>query len=182
MKAMKKGFLGLALAGAILLPGTAAADSYLGVRVGSYFPTSSEISDKLGANWYTFGISGVTTERPDGLEFNYDWNLINRDRGGNHIFIVSPTFGIKYGLSGPESETQPYVAVRAGLAYIDYGITRDSGQRFSAKRVGYNTNAEIGINLNQNVNLALRYDFFSEFDEFSFDGFTVELSYGLVQY
>ncbi|MCW5938369.1 MAG: hypothetical protein KF884_07540 [Fimbriimonadaceae bacterium] len=178
--------LGTVLAALTLVPVALAqsnqTEQFLGPEVGVFFPTSSKLKDRLGDSWFSFGF-GRSTAVPGGkTRTAVDWTGFSKSSGGNKVFMGAVTFGAVLPLGETTSEVVPYVAGRAGLSYIDYAINVTPAQREGGKRLGYNANAEIGVNIGKRVNLAVRYDVFPQYDGFRFDGLSITLKYGLTRF
>jgi hypothetical protein len=157
-------------------------ETFFGPEVGAFFPTSSRLKDRLGDSWISFGV-GRTQAVPGGrTRTAVDWTGFSKTSGGNKVFMGAVTFGAVLPLGEPTAEAVPYVAGRVGLSYIDYAIWVLPFDRLSGKRLGYNANAEVGVNFGRRVNLALRYDVFPQYDGFRFDGLSVSLRYGLTRF
>ncbi len=172
-----------ALGAATLIPAVSQADEdlYFGPQVGLYFPASSELRDALGDTWFSFGASFIRdTHMPD-RRWAHDWQVLSRRDKGNKLFIFTGSFGYVASLGDPEDNFEPYAALRAGLSYMDYSIDL-AGDYKSSKRLGFNANAALGVNLNRRVNIELRYDLFSQQDELTFDGLSLAVKVGLVRF
>ena len=176
----------LAVAVTVAAPVFATAqDRYFGPEVGIFFPSNAAMRAALGDEWISFGASTMTTGSFRGTPIGTNWNAVSQSRNGNTVFIASYSLGTMQFLGDNRGRAsgglQPFVALRAGVSYIDYAI--GSGlNRTSAKRVGYNANAEFGVQITQQFVVSARYDIYSRYDGFTFDGLTLNLRYGLVRF
>jgi len=162
---------------------TFASDSpWTGVEAGIFYPSNGPLRDALGDQWISLGLSSVKAVKQDRFKLTTDWHVIGQDKNGNKVLLVTPSFGVIFPFGKYTGSTQPYLAVRAGITYMDYSITNANDDRFSAKRFGYNGNVELGVNVGGRLNVALRYDVHSEFDDFSFNGLSITLKYGILKF
>ena len=79
------------------------------------------------------------------------------------------------------TDFQPYFAVRGGLNYTDYAISQGI-TRLSGKNLGYNVNAEFGVQMGDRFTISARYDITPDYDGFNFDGLSFALRYGIVKF
>lgn len=185
---MRTRILALASLAAIALPLVAQAqqlNQYAGPEIGVFIPSDANLRNALGGTWYSFGIStmkqGTVVQRKIGTNMN----LISQSKNGNKVFLGSYTLGLVMPLGGSNprnlnTDFQPYFAVRGGLNYTDYAITQ--GTRLSAKRIGYNLNAEFGVQVGDRFSVSARYDLSPSYDGFDFNGLSFSLKYGIVKF
>lgn len=171
----------LAVAAVVVVPMAAQAQTFLGPQAGVYLPTSSFLRDKLGESWFSFGAGRMNMNQARTRKFGSDFNVTSKRANGNALFMAAASYGIVSPLGDPQATTRPYWAVRGGLSYIDYAIS-DGLARHSGKRLGYNFNAEIGIIFQDRLSLSARYDFFSQHEGINFNGFSINLKYGLAKF
>ncbi|ARU42426.1 hypothetical protein CCB80_15205 [Armatimonadetes bacterium Uphvl-Ar1] len=183
---MRSRILALATLSLVAIPMAAQAQNsqYAGPEIGVFLPADADLRNALGSQWYSFGIStmrqGATVERKVGTNFN----LISQSKNGNKVFLGSYTVGLVIpfnSVAGGSNDFQPYFAVRGGLNYTDYAISQGVN-RFSAKRLGYNANAEFGVQFGDRLTLAARYDISPEYQGFNFNGLSLSLKYGIVKF
>ena len=160
---------------------TADEDSYFGPQVGLFYPTNQTLRNALGDSWFSFGASRIRVMELQERKWAHDWQAITRRNNGSSIFILTGSAGYIMPFMSSGSDTQPYFAIRGGLAYIDYAINTPGGRR-SAKRIGVNANAAVGINLNRRFNLEARYDVFNGYDSLTFNGLTLSLKFGMARF
>ena len=178
---MRRSLSLLALATVALFPLAGQAQVFVGPNVGVFLPTSSFLRDKLGNSWFSIGAGRMNPEQAKERKFSPDFNMISKRANGNALFMASATYGIVSPFNESGSEFRPYFAIRGGLSYIDYAIT-DGGTRRGGKKIGYNFNAEIGLIFADRVALSARYDFFSQHEGINFNGFSLNLKYGLARF
>lgn len=174
----------LVLAAMALCIGSGAAlaqGSGYGPQVGVYFPASQELRNALGSSWFSIGFTQVPTQRAGNQIISTDWNVLAADRYGNRLFILTPSVGILLPLGGDGQETNVYAAARAGISYMDYNITTGGVTR-RGNSIGLNGNVELGMYLGDRLNVAARYDVFSEKDGLNFNGLTLSLRYSIVRF
>ena len=159
---------------------TADEDSYFGPQVGLFYPANQTLRDALGDSWFSFGASRIRVFELRERKWAHDWQAISQRRMGNSIFILTGSAGYIMPLGTPGSGTEPYFAIRGGLAYMDYAISTPGGRR-SAKRIGVNGNAAVGVNINRRFNLEARYDVFNGYDSLTFNGLTLSLRFGMLR-
>lgn len=174
-----KGFI---LAGLVGLTTVATAQDVkfgLGLSAGAFFPSDAALKDSFGDSWFSFGISPSVVKERNGLQMDWDLRITGRDRDGNRIFMMRPTVGVSVSLGF--GEAVPYVAARAGIAYLDYAFNVPGG-RIDGRRVGPTTNFELGILFSKRLGLSLRYDWISSFDGVEFSGFTLSATYQVFRF
>ena len=181
---MRSRILALATLSLVAIPLAAQAQNsqFAGPEVGIFLPADADLRNALGSQWVSFGVStmrqGSTVQRKLGTNFN----LISQSKNGNKVFLGSYSFGVVIPFSeNGNSEFQPYIALRGGLNYTDYAISQGIN-RFSAKRIGYNANAEFGVQFGDRLTLSARYDLSPNYDGFSFNGLSLSLRYGLLKF
>jgi len=173
----------VAIVFALALPFTARAqsESYFGPQVGVFMPQDQALRDALGDQWFSFGASRIRLFRINESKLAFDWNGVGQSKDGSTVFIFTGSFGYVIPFSSVGSSTQPYAALRAGAAYMDYAV-ETSGGRVSGKRLGANANAALGMNFSDRFNVEVRYDVWSEFDGLSFNGLTLAARIGLFRF
>ncbi|MCB0825271.1 MAG: hypothetical protein KDC26_03715 [Armatimonadetes bacterium] len=181
-----KGLSLLAVAAIVAAPVFATAqDRYFGPDVGFFYPSNATMRAALGDQWISFGASSMSTGNYQSSALGTNWNAVSQNKNGNSVFMASYSLGTMQLLGGNRGMVgggmQPFLALRGGLSYIDYAIGAGAG-RTSAKKFGYNANAELGIHLSQQFVVSARYDIYSRHDGFTFDGLTLNLRYGLVRF
>lgn len=175
---MRTRYAVVALAALIVPAFSHAQNQYLGPDVGVYYPTSATLKAALGDQWWSFGLSatkGGNGEKAMGPSFNG----VSQTKNGNRALMLSYSYGLyqpfaKSGGRGNDGVI-PFFALRGGVSYIDYRVGLASGAKF-----GWNANAEVGIVFSDRMTLSARYDMFSQHDGLRFDGFSINLRYGLV--
>lgn len=160
---------------------TADEDSYFGPQVGLFYPANQTLRNALGDSWFSFGATRIRVYELQEKKWAQDWQAISKRSGGSAIFILTGSAGYVMPFMSSGSDTQPYFAIRAGLAYIDYAVNTPGGRK-SAKRIGVNGNAAVGINLNRRFNLEARYDVFNGYDSLTFNGLTLSLKFGMARF
>lgn len=160
----------------------AQTESFIGPTVGVFFPSDSTLRDALGNSWFSFGASRVKIDPYAKRNMGYDWNTFSKEQNGNKIFMVAGTIGSTMPFGKPGDMTRPYFAIRGGLSYIDYALNTSPATRLSSKRLGFNANAEFGINVGQRLNLSARYDLFPSYEGLRFSGFSLALKWGITKF
>lgn len=158
----------------------------LGPSAGIFMPSSSTLRDALGDSWVSIGI-GVTNGAQIKRKAGMDWNFISQNSRGNRALIVTPSFGIMIPFQDQQVVgsvgAQFYGAARAGVSYIDYGITRPGTTvRDSARRFTLDGNVELGAALGQMWRAYVRYDLMQKVDDFDFSGLSLGVSYSLFKF
>jgi len=158
--------------------------TYLGIKGGFYFPTNSEIRDIFGSAIPVFGISvDDITKQADKWRLTANADFITGSKDGNKFFAmpVTASFGRIFG--NRDDTMRPYVRFGAGVAYLDYSITRPSnGDRFSTKRLGASADAEIGLIIGERLRISGKYQWLSKADDFDFGGFQLVATYQLIKF
>jgi len=186
MRTMRHGRYIVTLATALCaiapMTANAQAEQYLGPSVGVFFPSDSNLRDAMGSSWLSFGASRVKIDQYSKRKLGYDWNAFSKDNSGNRVFMLAGTVGYTMPLGEPGAMTRPYFAVRGGLSYIDYAVNTSPLVRVGGKRIGFNGNAEFGINIGDRFNVSARYDLFPEYDGLRFSGISLALKWGLAKF
>lgn len=160
----------------------AQADPYFGPSVGIFFPTDGKLRDALGDSWFSFGASRVKIDPYAKQNVGFDWNAFSKDSNGSRVFMFAATIGSTMPFAKPGEKVRPYFAVRGGLSYIDYAVDTAPLTRVNGKRIGFNGNAEIGVNIGDRMNVSARYDLFPEYDGLRFSGFSLALKWGVARF
>ena len=170
--------VGLA-AGVSVAPAQSNGSMGLGLSAGLYFPSSTRVRQAMGDDMLNYGFGGTGTNRPGNGSFTPDLSLLYGTSNGNKLFIGSFTYGYEYNLAKTNRPLVPYIRAFVGPSYFDFGITEDTG-RNDLKRLGYTYGLEAGMVLSRHIRLAARYNVYSSEQSFSFNGFTVLLSYAFM--
>ncbi len=155
--------------------------SNFGVQAGLFMPSSREVRDAFGSNWLSFGLGATGAQKYEKTKTKIDWNVISGEKDGNRVFLLTPSYGLVMPLGDRGASAQPYVAARVGISYMDYALDVDH-ERVSGKRIGFNGNAELGVNLSDRLNISVRYDVFSKQQGLNFNGLSLSLTYGFLRF
>lgn len=177
----------LALSALALLPVFAHAqfgqnvnESFIGPEVGVFFPTDRALRDGVNERWTRFGVGAVSLSNFLQKKTNVSLDAITGSGNGSKVAIYTYSMGIAQPLGDARRDsTLPYFAIRAGISYMDYAVNTSTTTRESAKRLGFNGNAELGVIVNGRLSLSARYDIFPQYDGLRFDGLTLSLKYGI---
>lgn len=160
----------------------AQSDPFLGPSVGVFYPTNSALRDALGDAWFSFGVSRVKIDPYQKQNVGFDWNAFSKERSGSKVFMIAGTVGYTMPFSKPGEKMRPYFAIRGGLSYIDYAVDKAVNNRVSGKKLGFNANAELGVNIGERLNLSVRYDAFPSYEGLGFSGVSIALKWGLARF
>ena len=152
---------------------TRKAKLHFGPSIGLFNPTGSAVQDTFGGNWTRFGLRPFLTEVPKRWRFMFDLSYYAMDDGTDRATLIPITGGFMKGLS-QHKDMLTYAALNMGPYYANVdapsvGINKTGW--------GLNTNATLGIVLNQRWSFEARYEFMNEFSGFDFSAFS--LSVGL---
>jgi hypothetical protein len=154
--------------------------------VGIFIPTDSEVRNLVGTSFIRFSVSPRRIQSVSNQpRFTLDFDVISANRNGNRILVVPITGGITQFFGRDEDIARPYGSLRAGLAYLDYGITRpyfsSNGPpgRYSSRTVGFAAGLELGLQISNRARVSATYSIFSPSSGFRFDGLSFEASYVL---
>jgi hypothetical protein len=158
-------------------------ESFLGPEVGVFLPADRTLRDGVAERWTRFGVGSVSLSQFVQKKSNVSLDAISGSGNGSKVAIYTYSMGIAQPLGNPRKDSSlPYFALRAGVSYMDYAVNTSATTRESAKRIGFNGNAELGIILNGRISLSARYDVFPQYDGLRFDGLTLSLKYGISGY
>ena len=160
---------------------SAQSTSYFGPQIGFFFPASKTLRDALGESWFSFGASRLRTFELRQRKLAFDWTAIGQNRNGSTVFILTGSVGYVAALSPLGASTEPYFALRAGLAYMDFAVDTPGG-RESDKALGTNGNAALGVIFNKRFNIEARYDVWNSQHGISFNGLTLSARFGIVKF
>jgi hypothetical protein len=179
---MRKTLLGSFAALAIMAAaGPANAQFDIGASAGFFLPSSGEVRGAFGSSIFKFGIGGVGRQSTGNLKMGTQLDFITANKNGNRMFIAPFTFNVEQALSLDQSSNiVPYVKAFAGLAYIDYGITR-GGLRFDEKVIRPTYGIEGGVVVTDRIRLSARYNMFPKTGGFDFSGLTVAATISLLR-
>ena len=132
---MKLRMIPIAALGACMFPcaiAHAQADySTWGIKAGLFMPSGSEIRRVFGDNWVSFGLSPQQKVARSDLTFGGDVGVIIANSNGNRLLLIPVTAGYTKLFAPRQNAVVPYGAVRAGVAYYDYSISRGLAGTFS---------------------------------------------------
>lgn len=155
------------LAGLLVIADQAAAGGRIpiGLKVGSYFPTSEETRTLFGDVWPIVSISPMRLGKPERWSVAADITVYDQRRHGNRAILVPITIGIarEFGVS---DETKPYVALRVGPYYGSV----DAVPAAHGSGWGWNANAAVGITFDERFYVEMRYDWFEQIEGLDFSG------------
>lgn len=180
----------LALSALALLPvfahaqyGQNVSESFVGPQIGLFFPADRTLRDAVSDRWVHYGIGSVSLSQFVQRRTNANLDAISGSGNGSKVAIYTYSMGIAQPLGNPRKDsTLPYFALRGGVSYMDYAVNTSALTRESAKRLGFNGNAELGVIVNGRLSLSARYDVFPQYDGLRFDGLTLSLKYGISGY
>lgn len=155
----------------------------VGLKLGASFFSNGEMRQALGDAQLGIGISFATRSLRDKWDLMGDVDALWAHRNGNRLFLLPLTVGVGRTFGDVDtSETVPFAAIRAGLAYTDYSITGDSGVRQSDNKFLPTANIEAGLMFGRNVSLSARYDWFGKSDSLDFNNLKIVAAYRFVKF
>ncbi|MFN3728404.1 MAG: hypothetical protein ACK4XJ_01650 [Fimbriimonadaceae bacterium] len=154
-------------------------------QIGVYYPSNGEMRQLIGSQVLSIGLrpGGARVSKAGTISFDID--AVTGSRDGNKVFLLPVTGTYTYLFNQDEfATTVPYARLHAGLAYMDYALTRTDPNRGavgrqSAKVIGGTGGIEAGLLFNNNLRLSARYNWFTEPRGFNFNGLQFEVSYVL---
>lgn len=155
---------------------------FFGVRVGASYFTNSDMRDYFGSGKIAIGFGPVAPVTAKDWKVGTDVDLQYANENGNRVLLIPLTLGISRTFGKSNNGGRPYMALRAGAAYLDYAITPVVGTRISEHKVVPAANAEVGLVFGDRMKLSARYDYFGRTRGFTFDAVQFSLSYGLVKF
>jgi hypothetical protein len=140
-----------------------------GVDIGVFFPTDSAVRSVYGSTWVRVGLSPLSFQHPEKWSFCFDIGILNRNKTNDDVLLIPVTVGFTRAF-GQNVEARPYVAIRAGIYYVDV-----NSAAFAVDDTGYgfNANAAVGMTFNDKFYIEGRYDFYNDFQGIDFSGFSV---------
>ena len=151
--------------------GTAHAEKItIAATYGSFFPVSSATKNEFSSSFSRFSFTTFEPSKPTRNRIifevgNYDLN------GDTQVKLLPITVGIEKGMKVRRS-LQPYTVLRAGPYY---GRIRQLGATKTDTKVGLNASASLGVVFKKSFYAEARYDYFSRFAGFSFDGLSLSV-------
>ena len=154
----------------------------VGVDLGVYMPTDSDVKNVFGKSWFRIGVTPLSFQRPGNWRFTFDLGFLKRSndifvpegKGGgttlrNDVTLIPVTFGFTRSFT-ESTDFMPYIALRAGPYYA-----RVDSDSFGVDESGFgiNANAALGISFSQRFYIEARYDYFSKFEGIDFSGFSI---------
>ncbi len=162
----------------------------IGIGVGLFYPSSGQVKADVGSQFLSFGLAGTSTGLPSQGTITPEYNLIWGNGNGNKFFLLPVTVGYQYNFGintnihrvGNYSGTfLPYLRPFAGLAYFDYSITDFASEtHYSDKQIGATYGLEGGVLISSRLKLSATYNFFTQTNGISFNGFTVSATYSFL--
>jgi hypothetical protein len=150
----------------------------IGVDVGVFFPTDSNVRDAFGNSWTRVGITPLSFQKPDSWKASFDFAYLHQNRNGNSVTLIPVTFGITRSF-GKDPSMRPYVAFRVGPYW---GDVNSPAFGVDDNKIGFDTNASLGITFNNMFYVEARYDWFSDFDDIKFSGFFISAGIRLFEF
>ena len=137
----------------------------IGLKVGSYFPSSGQTRGLFGDVWPIVSISPMRIGKPEKWSFAADIAVYDQRRHDNRALLVPITVGMarEFGLS---DEAKPYVALRVGPYYGSVDAKPDA----HGSRWGWNANAAVGFTFKEQFYVEMRYDWFDKIEGLDFSG------------
>lgn len=168
----------LSTAALSIVAGASFAQSPLmGITIGVFFPTDTEIRDLVGKSFFQFGFSPSVGIQKEKYSIRPELNFLGGSGNGNRFSIIAVPITFTMPLGMGQEKTTPYIAAGAGLTYFDYDITRPGPVNFRDKGIGTIAHVEAGIVFGDRMRLSARYNMLSERDGFNFNGLQVGLSW-----
>lgn len=165
---------GVVMGAFVLMCSVAMAQKFvLGVRAGTTMPMSAETRRAFGDQWFSFSITPFPSESKKGLRQGADFNITTRNQSGNRLALWRPSYGFSRAFGDDQANLVPYIAARVGPVYADYAINTPGG-RVSEKKFGWGANFEFGFVFSQKFIISARYDLMSKFNNFDFNGITLQ--------
>lgn len=141
----------------------------MGLMVGAFYPTSSEVRDHFGDNWVRFGLRPLPLDIPNKWRISWDAAYYHMSYLDDDVTLIPVTVGLIRGY-GDKEKTRPYVALNAG---VFYGNADMPSLGVDEKGWGLNMNATAGIIFNRRFSIEARYEVFDEFAGMDFSAFTL---------
>ncbi|MEO7453711.1 MAG: outer membrane beta-barrel protein [Fimbriimonadales bacterium] len=151
----------------------------VGVDLGLFLPTNSDVKEVFGKSWFRIGVTPLSFQKPGNWRFTFDLGFLKRSndlfvpegKGGgtvlrNDVTLIPLTFGFTRSFSD-STDFMPYVAVRVGPYYA-----RVNSDSFGVDKSGFgiNANTALGISFSQRFYIEARYDWYSKFEGINFSG------------
>ncbi len=172
---MKRALLWLAAAAALVAfpdPGRAQqADGGLrvGLRLGAYFPTDSDVSERFGDVIPIVGIARAMPPRPGSFTLFPSLEISGARSGSDRFLIIPLTLVAEYQLP-VTGVVVPFARAEGGVAYYDYRMRIDSANVVRGREFGPAAAVEAGVIATQHLRLSGRYRIFQSYDGFNFSG------------
>jgi len=139
----------------------------LALTYGVFMPSNSDTKDVFGDSWQRFGLEVIRPEITTEWLRLIDISVLSRNDVGD-VVLVPLNVGFEKKLAGGE-DAQLYTILRAGPYYGKVEAPPD----IDDSTLGLNANATLGVMFNKRFYIEARYDYFSRFAGFNFDGFTL---------
>lgn len=162
---------------AVFAGAASAQSALLGISVGGFFPTDSEIRSLVGNSFLQFGFSPSVGINREKFSVRPELNFLGGSGKGNRFSIIAVPFTFTMPLGLPGQKNTPYVSAGLGPTYFDYNITRPGPVNFRDTGIGTVAHVEAGMVLGESMRLSARYNMLNERDGFNFNGFQISLSW-----
>jgi hypothetical protein len=139
----------------------------LAINFSAFYLSDSDTVDLFGNPWTGIGLVQVDTDTSRKWRSVYDLSIIGHKATGK-VRLYALTYGVGKVMDGND-QVRPYVAFRVG-PYI--GDVEVDPLGIDRTNLGLNANAALGVVLYKRVFLEARYDYYSEFGGFNFNGFS----------
>lgn len=173
---MKRALVMLAAAAALVaFPDSARAQQpadgglRIGLRLGAYFPTDSDVSERFGDVIPIVGIARAVPPRPGTFTLFPSLEISGASSGSDRFLIIPLTLVGEYQLP-VTGVVVPFVRAEGGVAYYDYRIRLDSANTARGREFGPAAAVEAGVIATQHLRLSGRYRIFQSYEGFNFSG------------
>lgn len=137
---------------------------------GEFIPTSSGTRDTFDSAWTRIALKTFDPTKPAEWRFVTEGGYYKAS-GPTSAKLIPLTCGFERGFGeSDDAKTRPYVTLRAGPYY---GKVETPAIGLEETTWGLNVNASAGLVFNRRFYVEARYDYFSRFAGFNFDGLSL---------
>jgi len=152
----------------------------IGLRLGAYFPSDADVSDRFGDVIPLVGIARAVAPSPGSFALFPNLEISGARSGSDRFLIIPLTLVGEYQLP-VTGVAVPFVRAEGGVAYYDYRMRIDSATVARGREFGPAAAVEAGVGVTRHLRASARYRIFQSYDGFDFSGLELNAVIGALR-
>jgi hypothetical protein len=152
----------------------------IGLRLGAYFPSDPDVSDRFGDVIPIVGIARAVAPSPGSFALFPNLEISGARSGSDRFLIIPLTLAAEYQLP-VTGVAVPFVRAEGGIAYYDYRMRIDTATVARGREFGPAAAVEAGVGVTQHLRASARYRIFQAYDGFDFSGLELNAVIGALR-